>query len=146
MPRHAVVVPAFLLVSCLLAACAGGMIANQGYHERDLYQGGRPLAEVFEATRQGLAEVGVVGRSEPALGLVEGWIAPYQVRATITPGSKFEKLVVEDDAKGMWKRTAGPGQWRLVWHGREYQRPGAESLEEAMDEWRDAIMRNLPSQ
>jgi hypothetical protein len=54
------------------------------------------------------------------------------------------KLIGIEEEKGKWARKIGEGRWHMTMDGKMIYRRGAQTLDEAVEDWSDAVSQLLP--
>lgn len=131
-----------LLLPLLLAGC-GGATMNLGVPSPTISRPGQDPFVVYRAAKLTLKALGVVEQASADMGLVEGRIPPYQVKAVMERGQASITLYGMGGDKGEWRRDSKSQEWVIVIDGKELRRKGAPGLAEAVDSWQLAIEKAL---
>jgi hypothetical protein len=132
-----------LLCLALFSTACGGATMNLGVPSPTITRPGQDPFVVYRAAKLTLKELGVVEQASADMGLVEGRIPPYQVKAVMERGAPSITLYGMGGDKGEWMRDSKSQEWVIVVDGKEHRRKGSPGLAEAVDSWQLAIEKAL---
>ena len=127
----------------LLLLCACGATMNLGVPSPTISRPDLSPTQIYRAAKLSLAELGLVEQASAELGLVEGRIPPFQVKAVMERGAPTITLLGMGSDKGEWRRDTQRHGWVLTQDGKEHRRKGAPDLAQAVERWHQAIQSRL---
>ncbi|MFH1037303.1 MAG: hypothetical protein V1789_01350 [PVC group bacterium] len=145
MRTNGMIIAVLAALVMVAGGCSVGYGTKVGSAVKSISHSGYSYDQIFDAAEAALDELGVVTAADRTTGIIEGQIPPYRVKAILEEGSSWLKLEGVEEEEGAWKRGTGKGEWFLsMLDGTFRYRQGAETLQEAVDDWSKAINRRIP--